>query len=250
MAMLNIRLWLLVLLYSTALAIPAAQPIEAALVKRARGDASDPIDAWFSTEGWESMAEQDCYAMLCLGKGRVFQKVSSAEGDRNRGGSGADTTPFKDDHTTKRNTERISDETISAEEFPWASTAEGGKSPGGSTQSYVFPATRAEQQAQGKAISFGYSGKGSDVNNGQHFRINFVGELGEYCQAAMRGDHSICRRDNVQSVLFGVTVILANFVFQYMRDGGVPYQFRRVGKPGKRSDILGEYPVAKISPSS
>jgi hypothetical protein len=40
---------------------------EAKLVKRVPGDsASNPIDADFDITGWPNIAEENCYAMLCL----------------------------------------------------------------------------------------------------------------------------------------------------------------------------------------
>ena len=41
------------------------------LTTRAPGDSFlEPIDATFDITGWESIAEQDCYVMLCLMNGR------------------------------------------------------------------------------------------------------------------------------------------------------------------------------------
>lgn len=68
------RLSLLSLLYCTAFAAPATNHSEVDLVKRAPGDSrNEPIDAHFDTDGWSTIAEQDCYIALCiLGGNRVL----------------------------------------------------------------------------------------------------------------------------------------------------------------------------------
>lgn len=68
------RLCLFSLLCSATLAAPVAVAInEAELVKRAPGDSSDePIDAWFNIAGWQNIAEENAYAMLCLMGGRTI----------------------------------------------------------------------------------------------------------------------------------------------------------------------------------
>lgn len=62
------RLCLFSLLCSATLAAPVAEPInEAELVKRVPGaSAADPIDANFDITNWPNIAEENCYAMLCL----------------------------------------------------------------------------------------------------------------------------------------------------------------------------------------
>lgn len=34
--------------------------------KRALGDQNEPFDITFNIEGWENIAEENCFAMLCL----------------------------------------------------------------------------------------------------------------------------------------------------------------------------------------
>jgi hypothetical protein len=62
------RLCLFSLLCCATLAAPVAEPIdEAELVKRVPGDsATNPIDATFNITNWPNIAEENCYAMLCL----------------------------------------------------------------------------------------------------------------------------------------------------------------------------------------
>lgn len=55
------------LLGSAVIAAPAAVMQVTELVKRVPGDGkTDYIDATFDTTHWPNIAEQNCYAMLCL----------------------------------------------------------------------------------------------------------------------------------------------------------------------------------------
>lgn len=58
--------------------------------------------------------------------------------------SGASLVPFQADQLQTRGTSQITAETVSAEEFPWRSLAEGGEN------SRLFPATVSEQQSRFK----------------------------------------------------------------------------------------------------
>jgi hypothetical protein len=61
---------LLLLLVSAVVATPAPQPMRA-LTKRAPGDSEgEAITVNFDTSGWPGLAEENCYAMLCLMGGR------------------------------------------------------------------------------------------------------------------------------------------------------------------------------------
>jgi hypothetical protein len=66
------RLSLAFLLLSSpfAIAAPAIDVSDITIVKRAAGTEADPHDARFNIDGWESIAEQDCYIMLCVLGGR------------------------------------------------------------------------------------------------------------------------------------------------------------------------------------
>jgi hypothetical protein len=86
-----------------------------------------------------------------------------------------------------RHTDQINPTTVSAEEFPWKSTQQGGES------SYVFPATTEEQNSmstgpllfyenlrmltrrigQGGTVGGAYTSNGIDLNS--WFRITFTG---------------------------------------------------------------------------
>jgi hypothetical protein len=68
------RLCLFSLLCSITLAAPVAIAInEVELVKRAPGDSfNKPIDAWFNIAGWQNIAKENAYAMLCLLGGRTI----------------------------------------------------------------------------------------------------------------------------------------------------------------------------------
>lgn len=64
---------------------------------------------------------------------------TSDQTNRNRQNTGATYRPFQPQNLPQRHTEQINPTTISAEEFPWASTQQGG------SEGFVFPATKAEQ---------------------------------------------------------------------------------------------------------
>lgn len=60
--------------------------------------------------------------------------------DAQRRASAADYQPFSAEGVQQWNTTQITPQTVSAEEFPWASTFEGG------SNAYIFPATIPEQR--------------------------------------------------------------------------------------------------------
>ncbi|RAO73004.1 uncharacterized protein BHQ10_009016 [Talaromyces amestolkiae] len=215
-----------------------------------RSSRANPIDATFDITLWPNIAEENCFAMLCLQNGnRVYQRVStSSAADDNRRDSGADFRPFRAAQLASRHTSQINPTTVSAEEFPWASTRQGGAT------AYVFPATVAEQSrlhgAQGTAINSGYvrSGVGFD----DYFRITFTPAnlFGQYCTAlhANPPDTSICGREPTQT-LFGTTGInIANFAYQVVRSGAVPFAFMHVAgaNNGKITKRQQDFDVAGI----
>lgn len=68
-------LWVLSLLYSITLAFPVAESSDgSSLMERATPGSSkdNPINADFDIAKWPDLAEEDCYAMLCLGMGTVL----------------------------------------------------------------------------------------------------------------------------------------------------------------------------------
>ncbi|KAI0528410.1 hypothetical protein GGR58DRAFT_509383 [Xylaria digitata] len=125
---------------------------EIRLSARGDGTQNDPKDAFFNIAGWQNIAEEDCYAMLCLmGGNRVFQRVGTANGGNpHRTESVANLTPFQSNQLATRHTSQINGQTISAEEFPFASTQQGG------IGAILFPATLTEQNQQKNAISAAY----------------------------------------------------------------------------------------------
>ncbi|GAM91298.1 hypothetical protein ANO11243_093460 [Dothideomycetidae sp. 11243] len=117
------------------------------LLRRALGNTEQqPIDKTFDITGWTDMAEQNFYAMLCMRGSRVLRRNPdpSEHTSGNRQAAGTNSGPFKQTKVTLRKTDRINDATTSAEEFPWASTEQGGRN------AYLFPATVAEQNGKSK----------------------------------------------------------------------------------------------------
>ena len=73
------RVFVLSLLCSVTIAAPVIDFIDGiAHLKRGNGESGqpgtkdNPKDATFDVTDWPDLAEQDCYAMLCLGKGTVL----------------------------------------------------------------------------------------------------------------------------------------------------------------------------------
>ena len=68
--MISKSLVLLTLLFSAAFAAPIGDSSNnEGLVKRAGGSRNDPIHATFDITGWEDIAEENCFAMLCVRDG-------------------------------------------------------------------------------------------------------------------------------------------------------------------------------------
>ncbi|PVH90905.1 hypothetical protein DM02DRAFT_664548 [Periconia macrospinosa] len=114
-----------------------------------RNSESDPKDLQVNIEDWRDIAEEDCYLMLCRHHGkRVWQRSNSpAENDRHRTASGAKQEPFHANELGRRGTQQINSETVSAEEFPWASMARdpNRRDDEPDNNAALFPATLAQQ---------------------------------------------------------------------------------------------------------
>jgi hypothetical protein len=86
MAILKMRLLCVISLLCTAtFAAPIAESLDVAIEAEKNvttkelvilgappGSKGNPKDAFFEISGWWELAEMDCYAMLCLGKGTVL----------------------------------------------------------------------------------------------------------------------------------------------------------------------------------
>ncbi|GAM36644.1 hypothetical protein TCE0_018r05888 [Talaromyces pinophilus] len=200
-----------------------------------RNTAANSIDATFDTTLWPNIAEENCFAMLCLENGnRVYQRnPSPAAGVDNRIASGAKSQPFIAPKLQGRHTSQINPNTVSAEEFPWACTKEGGST------AYVFPATLDEQfrvqGAQRNAIITGFRKYGVGFND--YFRITFEQPtpFGQYCSAlhANPPDMSICGNEPKQTLFGTAGVNIADFAYQIVRSGVVPFAFMHVAGVNK-----------------
>ncbi|KAF1990254.1 hypothetical protein K402DRAFT_401118 [Aulographum hederae CBS 113979] len=220
------------LLFSAALAAPTAEVHgESQLVKRDPGDSKeDPLPATFDISNWPDIAEENCFAMLCLrGGDRVYQRVGTS-GDRGKNyqASGAKFKPFHGDQLESRHTAQINGNTISAEEFPFESTQQGGEI------GYVFPATEEQQQRQSGALSTTYQNQNIGYN--KWFEITYIGgPMGLYCTALFSKppDFSVCNDDRTTTLFGTAGVKLANFAYQVVRAGAVPYAFKHLAGPSK-----------------
>ncbi|KAF2823795.1 hypothetical protein CC86DRAFT_384344 [Ophiobolus disseminans] len=220
---------LLSLFSNSILAIPADQAVNQLAAVEKRNERSNPKPLVLDISEWAGIAELNCWSMLCRYHGeRVWQRaVSASANDRHRTASGADMVPFHTDQLASRHTERINDNTVSAEEFPWASMEEGGN------EAAVMPATEDEQGGQGRALSSAYQTQ--NVNRGDWFKITFnpPNRRGRYCRALHEEPPNtrICDEDPAQTIFGSTAVKLAKFAFVLERVGK-PFGFRRLN-PGK-----------------
>ncbi|KAF4631513.1 hypothetical protein G7Y89_g6614 [Cudoniella acicularis] len=175
------RLCLFSLLCFAAIAAPVTEIFDQSDVpfnekdfeKRAPGDTeAEAIDATFDPHAgkvWSNIAEENCYAMLCmLGGRRVYQRILTANerGDHIRE-SGASERPFETRNLAIFHTTRIDDATTSPEEFPWRSIHSGEE------DAYLFLATTSEQGSEAAGITNGYN-KAAGLDYGKWFSITFT----------------------------------------------------------------------------
>ncbi|OAA71580.1 hypothetical protein ISF_02131 [Cordyceps fumosorosea ARSEF 2679] len=200
--------------------------ITKSLVARAAGDTqNNPILADLTVTGQSQLPfDADCYAILCLGAPDVFQRVDHKQDTINRRRAGTCRSPFKKNrqkltlpapYPTWGNGQHFD----SPEEFPFASTSQGG--PG----AYLIPVNLASQSAQGGVLSTFlrknnvkmFNPKSTDPNaaDGTWYKIkNWKGDLGPYCTALMKSppDTSVCKATSITAGDWGFDI--GNFVYQ------------------------------------
>ncbi|RAL02364.1 uncharacterized protein BO80DRAFT_472376 [Aspergillus ibericus CBS 121593] len=120
------------------LAFPTTTDLTTLTPRSNPGDSrSNPIKGQIEIRGSDALTyDVDCWAMLCKGKSPVMQKVDTDAADKNRqvdSGSAANKQPFKDPSKygikalPATNAWGNNKGWVSAEEFPFASTMEGGR---------------------------------------------------------------------------------------------------------------------------
>ncbi|OJJ78035.1 hypothetical protein ASPBRDRAFT_191296 [Aspergillus brasiliensis CBS 101740] len=131
----------------------------------------------------------DCYAILCLGKEPIFQRDGS-ESKENRKDAGVKkkfpgstgTGPFR--NPTAAKVKIPGSLYVSPEEFPYASTTQGGH------QAILFPVTEESQHSQGGTINGFYNKygiKSAHLDKTSWFEITgWTGQLGPYCNALQK----------------------------------------------------------------
>ncbi|KAI2615878.1 hypothetical protein GGR54DRAFT_253642 [Hypoxylon sp. NC1633] len=165
-----------------------------------RNDQNSAIPATFDVSGWQDIAEEDCYIMLCdFGATRVWQRaLTDTEPEQHYRDSGASLLPFRANNLSDRHTQQIDTTTTSAEEFPWRSIHWSGVRVG-----HLMPATARQQSSQGSGINTGY--RRAQLNNGDWFIITFQNydTSRVYCPALFRNppDTSVCGKK--RTTLFG-----------------------------------------------
>ncbi|PVH95933.1 hypothetical protein DM02DRAFT_470456, partial [Periconia macrospinosa] len=165
---------------------------------------------------WRDIAEEDCRAMLCeRGGERVWQRGYRNSKRKHRQDSGANFTPFHQNELSRRGTEQINVDTISAEEFPWATMVKGGEN------AVLFPATEDQQTQQGSSVSASY--KASNVDYGEWFRItmNPPEARGRYCAALHQNppDRRVCDEDPEQELFGTKGVRLSHWAWVLVKAG-------------------------------
>ncbi|KAK9435836.1 hypothetical protein VB005_10639 [Metarhizium brunneum] len=195
-------------------------------------DQNDPIKAKLTvtkgskknptgTGGNQLTFDVDCWAILCKGAPKVLQRVVKKRVNLNRRDSRACPSPYtrkKDPITAPaRNNNWAQSDFNSAEEYPFASSLQGG------TGAYLVPVNGASQSTQGaelanlyranKILQFDPESTAAGASKGTWFELEFTGELGPYCDALARGDTSVCDDTHDASGPWGFDV--AKFVSQW-----------------------------------
>ncbi|EXV01510.1 deoxyribonuclease NucA/NucB [Metarhizium robertsii] len=176
-------------------------------------DKTDPIKAKVTvtkgskknptgTGGNQLTFDVDCWAILCKDAPKVLQRVVKKRVNLNRRDSRACPSPYtrkKDPITAPaRNNNWAQSDFNSAEEYPFASSLQGG------TGAYLVPVNGASQSTQGAELANLYrankilqfdpdsTSTAAGASKGTWFELEFTGDLGPYCDALARGDKSVC----------------------------------------------------------
>ncbi|KAH0598400.1 hypothetical protein MHUMG1_03698 [Metarhizium humberi] len=184
-------------------------------------DQTDPIKAKVTvtkgskknptgTGGNQLTFDVDCWAILCKDAPKVLQRVVKKRVNINRSKSRACPSPYtrkKDPITTPaRNNQWAQSDFNSAEEYPFASSLQGGT-------------------GANKILQFDPDSTAAGASKGTWFELEFTGDLGPYCDALARGDTSVCADTYDATGPWGFDV--AKFVSQW---NAATKQYDFVGK--------------------
>ncbi|KAI0548066.1 hypothetical protein F4679DRAFT_596972 [Xylaria curta] len=198
---------------------------DANLDKRVTGDSNNPISITVDVSGWQDIAEENCYVILCQYHGNLkWQRGPLGISGPHRTQAGANLHPFYAANLSDRQTSQISSATTSAEEFPWASLMQGGEG------AHLMPATREEQNAQGGSINHAYNHATPPVMPLDWLTINFVNydKSRVFCPALFKTppDFSVCGKK--KTTAYGVSINPSDF--DYIKDpNSKPYVFHHPG---------------------
>ncbi|PYI02054.1 hypothetical protein BO78DRAFT_454769 [Aspergillus sclerotiicarbonarius CBS 121057] len=144
--------------------------------------------------------DADYYAILCLGKDPIFQRDGSESKDNRKdagvkktfpGGKG--TGPFR--NPTMANVKIPGSQYVSPEEFPFASTTQGGH------QAILFPVSEASQDSQGGALNSFYNKhhiqSAHQGKNSWYEITGWSGQLGPYCKALQNNKGKTNKNDPI-----------------------------------------------------
>ncbi|GKZ96487.1 hypothetical protein AnigIFM59636_010739 [Aspergillus niger] len=195
---------------------------------------SNPIKGEIEIRGEDALTyDVDCWAMLCKGKSAVMQKVDTDAADVNRqveAGSAANKQPFKDPTkygmkaSPATNSWGNNKGWVSAEEFPFASTKEGGK------DAILVGVTINSQDEQKRSLrSFyqknkvkSYDSK-NKKSNGSWFEITGFkvksgknAKVGPYCQAFTdKKPGNVCNANTKVTGAWGFDVAEYAYVYNH-----------------------------------
>ncbi|KAF1958480.1 hypothetical protein CC80DRAFT_592168 [Byssothecium circinans] len=221
--------------WSLALAAPVNDLSPSPLAKRAEdgpGSKANPKQGVFKIQGWENLAEIDCYIMLCILGTSVFQRgpLDDNWGNNQFKEWGGKNEPFHDDNLRRYGTSRASDSNVSPEDFPWRSIRLGDNQ-----KRYLTGGPHAEQMSQAGCITNGYNGHygGDVIGHDEWFEIRWRKEdahlMGEMCKAWLENDLSKCGNNKKFNILGAVGVVLAQLVYYYVRSEGRYYHATQKG---------------------
>ncbi|KAI2608218.1 uncharacterized protein GGS25DRAFT_521393 [Hypoxylon fragiforme] len=200
--------------------------VDLSLEKRATGAQNDPKPITVNVAAWQNIAEMNCYVILCNYNGNlVWQRnPTAATAATHRSDAGTNLRPFQPGQLGTRGTQQITTDTISAEEFPWASINQGG------VGAHLMPATIAEQNAQKSWISAAYSS--GYVGWSEWFKLSFSNYDATkiYCPALFGQtppDTSVCGKKK-KSNLYGKSIYPG--LYNYIKNAGtLPVTFKQIG---------------------
>ncbi|KAI9699262.1 MAG: hypothetical protein M1836_002872 [Candelina mexicana] len=138
-----------------------------------------------------------CAAVHCFGHRDVLTRLTNPKLIRkNRTASGAKLREFNDEGIKKYGTWRRNNNCVIADEYPLATSYEGGAGLVGSPRAIIQGASKGDQSGQSNWANKVWNYNGLNAVNGQKIKIevyNWDPALSPYCEAREKTDKSICK---------------------------------------------------------